>query len=162
MFHCIKLNCFSWINPQLCFDVLFQPGSIYSAKLIEETVKLSMNSDDDITDGSRQSHKFVNAGGLSSSRGKGDGEESTDYMEPRNAISSKNYVVSPRNVPDGFELHLVRIDKELEESLGMSLIPCGDYMKGHFKVIASSCFSFLLRVLETSVFNLSRMSAVQA
>ncbi|XP_028398955.1 uncharacterized protein LOC114522468 [Dendronephthya gigantea] len=110
------------------------PGSFYSAKLIEETVKLSMDPDEDFTDGSRRSHKFVTVGEPTFSRGKGDGEESTDYMEPGKAISSKNYVVSPRNVPDGFELHLVRIDKELNESLGISLIPFGEHMKGLFKI----------------------------
>ena len=112
--------------------VLFQPGSFYSAKLIEETVKFSMDADDDLPDGSRQ--KFLHSRDPAFSRGKGDGQESSDYTEPSNLDSSSNYVSSSIDVPDGFELHAVHIDKDMADSLGISLIPCGDYLQGHFKV----------------------------
>ena len=112
--------------------MLFKPGSFYSAKLIEETVKISMDIDDDLPDGSRQ--RFLPTSDPAFSRGKGDGQESTDCTESRNAISKNKYVNSSGDLPDGFELHVVHIDKDLAGSLGISLIPCGDYLKGHFKV----------------------------
>lgn len=38
------------------------------------------------------------------------------------------------DVPEGYEIHLVNIEKELDDSLGISLIPCGEPLNGHFKV----------------------------
>ena len=108
------------------------PGSFYSAKLIEETVKISMDPDEDVADGSRRT--CVPDKGLAFSRGKGDGQESSDYSEPVNMISDDIHESSSVDVPDGFELHVVHIDKAIGDSLGISLIPCGDYLKGHFKI----------------------------
>jgi hypothetical protein len=111
---------------------LFQPGSFYSGKLIEETVKLSMDPDEDFGGDSRRTCLPDNSPAFS--RGKGDGQESSDYSEASDVISNMGYTSSSFDVPDGFELHVVHIDKDIGDSLGISLIPCGDYMKGHFKV----------------------------
>ena len=92
-----------------------------------------MENDDGVTDG-----RHV----LSSSRGKGDGEEAPDYTESRNLMSSNKYAGKSSDVPDGFEMHVVEIEKGLSESLGISLIPCGDYLKGHFKVWSFILFRF--------------------
>ena len=90
-----------------------------------------MEADEDLTDGSRR--KF-HSSGPAISRGKGDGQEATDYNELTNLISYNDRVRNTSHAPDGFEMHVVHIDKGLADSLGISLIPCGDRLKGHFKV----------------------------
>ena len=91
-----------------------------------------MEADEDFTDGSRR--KFQSGNGPAFSRGKGDGEEAADDNELSRLISCNNDVRSASDVPDGFQMHVVHIDKALGDSLGISLIPCGDRLKGHFKV----------------------------
>ena len=91
-----------------------------------------MDPDEDVADGSRRT--CVPDKGPAFSRGKGDGQESSGYSEPINMISDDIYENSSVDVPDGFELHVVHIDKAIGDSLGISLIPCGDNLKGHFKV----------------------------
>lgn len=92
-----------------------------------------MDMGDGFPHGSRQ--RFPPTNGPIFSRGKGDGQESTDYTEPDRLVSNNDFSSFSGVVPDGFELQEVHIDKGLGDSLGISLIPCGDYLKGHFKVI---------------------------
>ena len=93
-------------------------------------MKLSMESDGDFADGSAQTGLRDDGPGFS--RGKGDGQESSDCPEAINLIS--DHARGSIDAPDGFEAHVVHIDKSLSDSLGISLIPCGDYLEGHFKV----------------------------
>ena len=93
-----------------------------------------MDQDEEVVDSSRASHSFDPTEEPAFSRGKGDGQESTEYAESGSLISNNNYVGNVGDVPDGFELHVVHIVKGLGDSLGISLIPCGEHLKAHFKV----------------------------
>ena len=88
------------------------------------------------------------------------------FVSKNNPPSSPPYVnaSSWSNIPDGFEKHVVSLEKKTSDALGISVIPCGESLKGLFKVsnysvsfLPSVCFrvlhSFLPSLHQLSIIN---------
>ena len=91
---------------------------------------------------------------------------SSAFVSKNNPPSSPPYVnaSSWSNIPDGFEKHVVSLEKKTSDALGISVIPCGESLKGLFKVsnysvsfLPSVCFrvlhSFLPSLHQLSIIN---------
>ena len=91
---------------------------------------------------------------------------SSAFVSKNNPPSSPPYVnaSSWSNIPDGFEKHVVSLEKKTSDALGISIIPCGESLKGLFKVsnysvsfLPSVCFrllhSFLPSLHQLSIIN---------
>lgn len=79
----------------------------------------------------RETFSPVDTKEVTSSSQTGDGHDPSSGFLEAVPPSKDNW----SDIPDGFEIYVVRLEKKTSDSLGISLIPCGDeFLIGVFKV----------------------------